>query len=206
MLDGPSLVVEWAYGWSLSRGGREPVAVEGGWRIDVGLMSRYVVPVFEAGVVARLGLGVPGTEIKVLGSSAALRGCLGEAWSMYDRNELMVSVFGRRPVVVPVGYSARVADVGGSVVVAEVRDGAGDVVSSGRLARWGGYGIVDRVRTGDLHRRRGLATVVVASLGNWAVGHGLRTGLLSASAEGAAVYRRLGWGTVGEIAGAVRSR
>ena len=43
-------------------------------------------------------------------------------------------------------------------------------------------------------------------LGNWAVGNGTRTGLLSRTEQGVALYRRLGWTAHGEIAGAVRLR
>jgi predicted GNAT family acetyltransferase len=90
-------------------------------------------------------------------------------------------------------------------VVAEVSVGDGAVVSSARLARWGRYGIIDQVETVPGFRHRGLATAVMATLGNWAVGHGVCTGLLSATDDGAVLYRRLGWTALGEIAGAVRS-
>ena len=209
MADGRMLMIEWAHGWSVSRGARMPVAVDGGVRVDVNrpaASSRYVLAAFDSTSVSRLGkaLVLAGTEIKTLAPAGALRACLDDAWTMYHRNELMITSFAHRSAAVPGGYSARVADVG-AVVVAEIRDGRGEVVSSGRLARWGRYGIVDDVRTVTPHRRRGLATAVMTILGNRAVTAGLPTGLLSATDEGAALYRLLGWTGMGEIAGAVRS-
>jgi SAM-dependent methyltransferase len=67
----------------------------------------------------------------------------------------------------------------------------------------GEFGIVDKVDTVPAHGRRGLATAALAVLGNWAVDHGLRIGVLAATDQGAPLYRRLGWTSHGPIAGAV---
>jgi hypothetical protein len=201
-------LIAWAHGWSLSRGKRAPVVTDGGVRIDLGRQddaNRYVLSAFDTESVSRLGeaLTTRGTEIKVLAGSAALRACLGGGWSMYGACELMTSTFGRAAVELPDGYVFRVAGAGG-VIAVEICDGGDSVVASARLARWGRLGIVDQVETVAPHRRRGLATAAMAILGDRAVGWGLRTGLLSATEQGASLYRRLGWGSVGEVAGAVR--
>jgi len=140
-----------------------------------------------------------------MAGSAALSACVGDGWLMYSACELMTSQFTAGPVSLPGGYTSRVAR-DGATIVAVVLDGAGTVASSARLARWGGYGIVDQVETSLRHRRRGMATTVMSILGTWAVSSGVRTGLLAATEQGAILYRRLGWTAHGEIAGAVRVR
>jgi hypothetical protein len=71
------LLIEWAHGWSVSRGARMPVSVDGGVRIDVSrpaARSRYVRAAFDRTSVSRLGqaLVVSGNEIKTLAAPAAL--------------------------------------------------------------------------------------------------------------------------------------
>jgi hypothetical protein len=46
----------------------------------------------------------------------------------------------------------------------------------------------------------------MAILGNWAVESGTDKGLLSATHQGGALYRQLGWTARGEITGATLSR
>ena len=155
-------------------------------------------------LTTRLGnaLTTAGTEVKALTSTAVLRASLGDDWSMYGACELMTSAFAHNRIVLADAYTSRISHDGATIVAAVLnRDGL--VVSSARLARWSGYGIVDQVETIPRFRRHGLATVVMTMLSSWAVVH---TGLLSATEHGATLYRRLGWVARGEIAGAVRSQ
>lgn len=92
------------------------------------------------------------------------------------------------------------------VVVAEDGDRAfatvtiGDVVAAnGQVAVVGTDAIVDRVRTHDDHQRQGLGTDVMTALTTWAAGRGATRGILAASVEGQALYRRLGWGVAGAM-------
>ena len=73
-----------------------------------------------------------------------------------------------------------------------------------RRARSGRYGVVDQVWTRPADRRRGLGTLLMTMLGNRAVSLGLTTGVLSATDDGRALYRSLGWAVRGALAGAFR--
>jgi len=187
-----------------------PVIAPGGVRIDLGPPGdavRYVLSTVDPTLTTRLGnaLTTVGTEVKALTSTAVLRASLGDGWSMYGACELMASVFAHNRIVLDDAYTSRISHDGATAVAAVLnRDGL--VVSSARLARWSGYGIVDQVETIPRFRRHGLATVVMTMLSNWAVSNGVHTGLLSATEHGATLYRRLGWVAHGEIAGAVRSQ
>jgi len=55
--------------------------------------------------------------------------------------------------------------------------------------------VFDAVETSPGHRRLGLGRHVMTALTTWAVGQGATTGLLAASADGAGLYRSLGWDT-----------
>ena len=73
------------------------------------------------------------------------------------------------------------------------------VAARGQLGLVGTDAIFDRIGTEPDYRRRGLATVVMDALAAWAVSRGARRGILAASVEGQALYRRLGWAPVARM-------
>ncbi len=204
------LLIAWAHGWSVSRNRPTPVPVPGGVRIDAAEQwgaPRYVLPVLDALPATQQWSrwGVSGAEVKSLTNTARLRNWTGDGWSMYPACELMATEFTAGPVILPSSYTFRVS-YAAATITAAILDHHGTLVSSGRLARWGKYGIVDQVETRPGHQRRGLATAMMTILVNQAVDSGTRAGLLCATDQGAALYRRLGWTGHGTVAGAVRLR
>ena len=209
MFDPAELTTVWARGWAVSRGKAPPVAVNGGLMINIdepGRKARYVLDPGNWQSAALLGRAVtaPGTEIKMVGATADLRKALTGDWTMYAPGQLMTVSFTRGVAEVPSWCTAQIVADGGALL-GLIRDRAGDVVSRARLAACGHYGVFDRVRTRPAEQRRGLGRAVMTMLGNRALEEGLTTGLLSATAEGRALYSALGWAIRGELAGAVRS-
>ena len=208
MLDLAELTTAWAHGWAVSRGLPSPVPITGGLMITIDRpanRARYVLYPDAWPRVAVLGreLTTPGTEIKIAGAATRLRAALTNEWTMYDSNRLMTAAFTRGVAEVPASCTTRIVDDGG-VVLAQVLDSTGEVVGRAQLAACGRYGVIDRVRTQAAHQRRGLGRAVMTMLGNRALDEGLTTGLLSATAEGQALYSALGWTVHAELAGAVR--
>ena len=83
------------------------------------------------------------------------------------------------------------------LVVRLVRDER--VAAEGYVAVRGHDAVFDRIETTPGFRRQGLATWVMGELTGYAVGQGATTGLLTASAEGAALYTSLGWERVAPV-------
>jgi GNAT superfamily N-acetyltransferase len=83
------------------------------------------------------------------------------------------------------------------LVVRLVRDER--VAAEGYVAVRGQDAVFDRIETTPGFRRQGLATWVMGELTGYAVGQGATTGLLTASAEGAALYASLGWERVAPV-------
>ncbi len=73
------------------------------------------------------------------------------------------------------------------------------VAAEGYVAVRGGDAVFDRIETTPGFRRRGLASWVMAELTGYAVAQGATTGLLTASAEGTALYTALGWRRVAPV-------
>ncbi|MFG2011394.1 GNAT family N-acetyltransferase [Micromonospora sp. NPDC048868] len=213
-VDGPphtqaELVMAWGRGWAVSRDTPTPVAVPGGFRIDVGRPGhrvRHVLHTYDADSLGRLGreLTEPGTWIKVSGDRAGLRAALPDAWTLDIAGHLMSAPLTPGAAEPPAPYATRVVAEGG-VVVATVLDAYGHRAAIGRLAAAGEFGIVDQVETEPAHRRRGLGSVVMRALCDHAARLGMRTGILVATDEGRALYRALGWTARSDLSGAYLS-
>ncbi|RJL33163.1 GNAT family N-acetyltransferase [Bailinhaonella thermotolerans] len=189
------IVEAWVRGWAASRGTSAPVAVPGGFLIEVGLpghVARYVLAEYDRSAVHDLAASVtvPGTWIKVCADPAEVT--LPAGWEIQPADHMMTGPLDPVAPVPPAPYSLRVA-AEGDVTVAEVRAPDGEVAARGRLARSGGYGIPDQIRTEPAHRRRGLGGVVMRALTASAHSGGARTGVLVATLEGRALYETLGW-------------
>ncbi len=74
-----------------------------------------------------------------------------------------------------------------------IDDRAGHHVASGRLILVGRYGIIDNIYTDPEHRKRGLATRIVADLTRAGRFAGVKTGLLVATSKGYTLYLKMGW-------------
>ena len=210
MLDLAGLTNAWAHGWSVSRGTTPPAAITGGLKIDIDQtrnVARYVLEPYDWQRAAVLGreLITPGTEIKIVGAAESLQEALKSGWTMYDMHHLMTVAFTRGVAETPPSCTARIVR-DGAALLGMICDSEGDIVSRGRLAASGRYGIIDRVRTRAADQRRGIGRAVMTMLGNRALDEGLTTGLLSATADGRGLYSALGWEIRGELAGAFRSK
>ncbi|GAA4905135.1 FR47-like protein [Stackebrandtia albiflava] len=200
------LMTAWGEGWATSRRTGRPVAFPGGYRIEIGQVGarfRHVLFDYTAGELSGLAKrqAVPGSWLKAAGDPAEFRAALDGPWRMDTAGYLMTTTF--RPVghACPDPYRLETATED-SVTVAVVRDGEGHVAASGRLAHAGHFGIVDRVVTEPVHRRRGLGRLVIRALEDHAAAAGMRVGVLVATEEGRALYLSLGWRVRSDVPGA----
>ncbi|MEE6257526.1 GNAT family N-acetyltransferase [Plantactinospora sonchi] len=204
----PELVMAWGQGWTVCRATPDPVAVPGGFRIEVGRpghRERTVLHTYDDDSLRRFGRTSdrPGTWLKVMGSPEVLRSALPDGWTTTAVNHLMTVPFEATSVAPPAPYDLRVR-TDGPMVLVTVSTPDGTPAAYGRLAPAGEFGIVDQVGTADAHRRRGLGSVVMRALGVEATRRGLRTGILVATEDGRALYHALGWTVRSEVAAAFR--
>jgi GNAT superfamily N-acetyltransferase len=93
------------------------------------------------------------------------------------------------------GAEQAAASQRGAGVLMHVRvvDESGVVAARGMAAVVGTDAVMHDIHTDPEHRRRGLGSVVMATLSRRAVELGATTGLLMATHDGVQLYRRLGW-------------
>jgi GNAT superfamily N-acetyltransferase len=95
-------------------------------------------------------------------------------------------------VKVPAGYVAATSIEHGAYLI-RLLDAGGQTAAQGRVVLHQGCAVFDRIETHELHRRRGLATAVMAALDLLARQAGASERLLVATEAGQALYCSLGW-------------
>jgi GNAT superfamily N-acetyltransferase len=194
----PALVAIWAQGWALTREVAPPVAVPGGWRIEVGLPDqrrRFIYPHAGEAVAARSeAVDQPFELIKVATSADKVEPLLGKAWAIGAPGYMMTCT----PVATAAFHHASdyrlvLEAVADHVTVATIRSTAGELAASGRVGLVGDVAIYDRIRVQDAHQRRGLGRALMMALGEVANRARASRWVLVATPEGRALYETLGW-------------
>jgi GNAT superfamily N-acetyltransferase len=198
----PRIVEAWVTGWTLSRGTAAPMALPFGFQVDVGIpqeKARYVLPEFRPDVVMDLAsrIHTPWTFIKVCAEPQGVAEVLPPTWTVQAPMFLMTAALAdnersQGKPELPNGYTALVFDEG-PVVLAQIKDAAGEIAASGQCALASESSIFDRIVTLESHRRRGLGSTVMKLLSGEAVARGQKQGVLVATADGLGLYSAIGW-------------
>ena len=112
-----------------------------------------------------------------------------------DDEVFMTTTLAPSPTQLPDGFAARWDVDGGPRVTYSLDDGA-RIGAEGIAGVLGTDAVFLFIETSPGHRGRGLGRHVMSALTTWAIDQGAMTGLLVASADGAGLYRSLGWDEV----------
>lgn len=193
----PDLLALWTRGWAATRGVSAPVRDGAAWRIDVGLPDQFARYVFgDAGPAVRdraERIDRPWTFLKVCAEEAAVRSLLPPVWEMRPPGFMMTlagDMGGDAPAPEGLRFEIK-AD--GPVTFCRLLDSADIEAARGRAVVIDGVTVFDRIATSPGWRRRGLAGRIMRRLERIAHDAGGRDGVLVATAEGRALYERLGW-------------
>jgi len=171
------------------------VADRGGWRVDSDVPEEKARWVFAAPCegLAELGHEIdrPHFLLKLCASPDVLMAMLPPRWRLQSQSWFMGTNAPPPAADVPTGYSV-VCEGEAEVTHVRVLDSEGALAASGYAAQTADAFIYDRIRTEPEHRRRGLGQVVMATLGRQRNDPGLPQ-LLTATADGRALYTNIGW-------------
>jgi len=193
----PHIVESWAKGWALSRGTPAPVRTAGAFRIDVGLprhKTRYIFPQCGAGVrhLAET-IDDPEVIIKVCAAPEAVQKLLPSRWAIERLGFMMTQPPAHATTPrLPAGYR-REKSITPPILCVQITVSSGLVAAKGRVALVGPFAIYDQIETHEAHRRRGLGSLVMHALREYASDQGVDHGVLVATADGRALYAKLGW-------------
>ena len=193
----PDLLALWTRGWAATRGVAAPVRDGAAWRIDVGLpdqFARYIFADADPAVRDRAErIGRPWTFLKVCAHETAVRSLLPPMWEMRPPGFMMTLAGGMGgDATAPEGLRFDI-EASGPVTFCRLLDHADVEAARGRVVVIEGLTVFDRIATSADRRRRGLASRIMRRLERIAHEAGGRDGALVATAEGRALYERLGW-------------
>jgi len=193
-----NIVEKWLKGWSLSRDLPLPVKYATGFRVEVGWpqqKARYVFPNFTNDITDLANTIVePWIFLKVCAGPEVFRNIIPSRWEIQAPAFMMTCLkpMLSRKIVLTNEYSIDVKEAL-PVSIVKVLTNNGDIAAIGRLIIVDDFVIYDRIETAPLHRRKGLATVVLKTLENIAISKGRTNGILVATEAGKALYEKLGW-------------
>ncbi|TFI57584.1 DUF1289 domain-containing protein [Sphingomonas parva] len=202
----PALVEAWLRGRSAARRLPQPVADQGGLRVETGSVDelrRYVFAAPAEGL-RRLGAAIdsPGIALKLCGTAEALAACLPPRWRVRTTGEMMIRSGPAHPQrALPPGFTLALDREPGRSA-ARILAPDGRTAASGYAAAWDGVFVYDRIATAEGFRRIGLGTALMAALGSTRPDP-KATEILVATDEGRALYETLGWRAVSPYATAL---
>ncbi|MFJ5927450.1 GNAT family N-acetyltransferase [Kitasatospora sp. NPDC092948] len=207
MLD-TELFLGWIRGLAKARQDTGPVEHPWGLRVETPRSrekARHVLLDPREDVVraaAEAAQQVPYTWIKAFVDPQRALEWAGPGWQLGGPEMMMTAPLRPAEARVAGGYEVSTEVVNG-VVHVRVRTGAGELAADGYTAVVGTVAAVDRVATHETHRRRGLGSLVMRTLGNAALEQGAELAVLGATAEGQALYESLGWTAHADLTGLV---
>lgn len=197
MID-PNILEKWLTGWSLSRGLPLPVKSGSGFRVDVGWpeqKARYVFPGFtnEFTDLANT-ITEPWVFLKVCAPADVIKDRIPSQWVLQPPG-FMMTCFKTMSSPERALTDEYILDVKNEVPVsiAKILTIHGDIAAIGRLVFVDDFVIYDRIETDTLHRRKGLATIILKTLETIAISRGKTKAVLVATEAGKALYETLGW-------------
>lgn len=175
-----------------------PVKSGSGFRVEVGWpgqKARYVFPNLTNEFTDLANTIIePWVFLKVCAPPDAIKNILPSAWVLQPPGFMMTCFTPMSPCKRGLAdeYKLEVKNEV-PVSIAKVLTINGDTAAIGRLVFVDDFVIYDRIETDAMHRRKGLATIIMKTLENIAVSREKTNGVLVATETGKALYESLGW-------------
>jgi GNAT superfamily N-acetyltransferase len=196
------LLRRWQYGWGLCRG--LPPAVDRRMALDVtlGLPQRdrelFALPGTTPAPLIDEVLQAPRpTWLTVTTDEPeqAVAELQSAGLQLFPEQKLLMTIELRNHPLPRTQHQARTTTEGAleRVRIAAWREDDEGEAARGMMAVVGDDAVMHDIHTNPAYRRQGLGSVVMGALARRALERGATTGLLMATVEGAALYRRLGW-------------
>lgn len=191
---------QWASGYCAARGYAQPVATATppALRFDVGKpdqAARFILrdASGEAAAAAFAAIDTPHVYVDLAAPRGTILPHIPPRWRPRDPMWLMAAGTDALPVSDPAPDFAIEIDESPHRFEAVARHADGSLAARGVLGIHGTIAVYDQIVTEPQFGRRGLGSAIMAELGRLAVRRGIAEWLLVATADGKALYERLGW-------------
>lgn len=190
---------QWAFGYCAARGYARPVAatISPALWFDAGKpdqAGRFILgdTSGEAVAAAFAAVDAPYIYVDIAAPRDAILPHIPPRWQPRDPMWLMAAGADLPAARPTPDFTIEVAE-GPDRFEAVARDADGTLAARGVLGIHGTVAVYDQIVTEAQFGRRGLGSAIMAELGRRAAGRGVTTRLLVATADGKALYERLGW-------------
>ncbi len=193
----PALITTWLKGWALAHETPMPTVCGNGWHVEVGLPGQKARYVFAAPEPAFWCLAETITEpliyLKTCAPHGRIKHLFPTRWATEHRGFMMIRE-GAPPLlrVLPDGYRLDLTERN-NITTCMIYSDEGEEAARGSLVIADGMAIYDRIRTQNDHQRKGLGSLVMATLQQTAHELGRERDMLCATNAGRVLYETLGW-------------
>lgn len=196
---------KWAFGYCAARGYARPAAAPWPWTLafDVGKPDQAGRRILgeaspQSLAAAFAAIDRPHIFVEIAASRAKVAASIPPRWRLRDPAWLM-RCDTANPAAMPLPSFAISLEDGANRCAAVARDAEGTVAARGVVGIDGDIAVYDQIATEPAFLRRGLGTAIMNRLHARAIERGARDHLLIATAEGKALYERLGWRLGSEV-------
>lgn len=190
---------KWAFGYCAARGYGRPVATTTPMALwfDVGKpdqAGRFILgdASGEAAAIAFAAVDAPHIYLDIAAPRDAILPHVPPHWQLRDPMWLMAAG-ADMPAARPTPDFTIEVDESAHRFEAVARDAEGSLAARGVLGIHGTVAVYDQIVTEPQFGRRGLGSAIMTELGRQAASRGVTERLLVATADGKALYERLGW-------------
>lgn len=190
---------KWAFGYCAARGYGPPVAATAPSTLwfDAGKpdqAGRFILGAASGIAAAAVfaAVGAPNIFVDIAGARETILPHIPPRWQPRDPMWLMAAGAEVPAAALTPDFTIEVAeDTDRFEAIARYADGS--LAARGVLGIHGTTAVYDQIVTEPQFGRRGLGSAIMAELGRCAAGRGATERLLVATADGKALYERLGW-------------
>ncbi|REC42045.1 GNAT family N-acetyltransferase [Chryseobacterium sp. 5_R23647] len=192
------ILEKWLRAWSLSRQLPLPTKFKSGFKVDVCYekqKTRYIFAELNDDFI-QLTKTIKETWVflKVCAAPADLINLISDQWVIQPQGYMMncSSPMNIQKITLPDNYKVDVKNYNSTTLI-KVLTKEGELASIGRITIVEDLAIYDRISTEENHKRKGLATYLIAELEKIAVSQNVHENFLVATEQGRSLYQSLGW-------------
>lgn len=194
----PDILEKWLRAWTLSRELPLPAKFKSGYKVDVGYenqKARYVFAELNDDFIQLTNaIKEAWVFLKVCAPPEDLLNRISDQWVIQPQGYMMncSSPMNIPKITLADNYRVHVENYNSTTLI-KVFTKNGELASVGRITIVEDLAVYDRIATEESHKRKGLATYLIAELEKIAISQNIYENFLVATEQGRSLYQSLGW-------------
>ena len=192
------IILKWLKAWSLSRELSLPVPYKSGFKVDVGSenqKTRYVFPKLNEDFFQLCEeVSEPYIFLKFCGSPIEIENKIPVNWQVQPQGYMMFCFHKMKNIDTKLSENYILFfESYNSTFVIKILAENNEIASEGRVVIVDDLAVYDRIITNNIHKRKGLASILMKELEKIALSKQVYKNFLVATEDGKYLYESLGW-------------